>query len=273
MMRRTGFTLIELLVVIAIIAILAAILFPVFARARESARKTQCLSNARQMGLALSMYAGDHDDVLVPFAYAFPYTRLRWPSYDDPNVMANCPLHSCRWPGLLQPYIKNTAIFRCPSYSGPYVFPCPSATAGPFCNMAYGANYGVMRGVIRIACVENNLVNSASLPEIPRPANVAVFTDSNGSLLFFNPLEWPLDRDCDPDGLLDTNSGIAGDCSDKTRWYNVAGARRHIDGMGVIFADGHAKWIPYKQFMRDHELWGEDVAPRPYPNPSPQCMF
>jgi hypothetical protein len=119
------------------------------------------------MGLALAQYSQDYDEVLVPFAYGFPYTRLRWPSYDNPNVLANCPLHSCRWPGLLQPYIKNTQIFRCPSYAGPFVFPCPSLTAGPFCNMAIGSNYGVSRGLIRIACVWGSLVNSAALPEIP----------------------------------------------------------------------------------------------------------
>ncbi len=269
---RGGFTLIELLVVIAIIAILAAILFPVFSRAREKARQIQCLSHTRQMGLALAQYSQDYDERLVPFAYGFPYTRLRWPSYDDPNVLVNCPLHSCRWPGLLQPYIKNTQIFRCPSYAGPFVFPCPSLTAGPFCNMAVGSNYGVSRGLIRIACVFTSLVNSATLPEIPRPANVAAFADSNGSLLFYNPLEWPFDQDCDPDGTPDTHSGL-GSCADQTRWYNVAGARRHTDGMNVIYADGHAKWANFMQYLRDQDMWGVDVPPRQYPNPSPECNY
>src|ERR1700738_147445 len=75
MRRRTGFTLIELLVVIAIIAILAAILFPVFAQARERARMTSCLSNMRQMGLALDMYAQSYDEMMPPYqdaVYDFP---------------------------------------------------------------------------------------------------------------------------------------------------------------------------------------------------------
>src|SRR5437879_6040384 len=70
--RRAGFTLIELLVVIAIIAILAAILFPVFAMAREKARQTSCLSNARQMGTALMAYAQDYDENIPGTGYAYP---------------------------------------------------------------------------------------------------------------------------------------------------------------------------------------------------------
>jgi len=94
-MRRRGFTLIELLVVIAIIAILAAILFPVFARARESARKTTCLSNLRQLGVACSMYAQDYDGL-------FPRE----------NHICNPHLRLVQ---ALDPYVKNMGIFYCPS--------------------------------------------------------------------------------------------------------------------------------------------------------------
>ena len=87
--RKTGFTLIELLVVIAIIAILAAILFPVFARARENARRSSCMSNMKQIGLGVMQYLQDYDERYMP-------------EHDE-------------WVDAVQPYIKSTQIFRCPS--------------------------------------------------------------------------------------------------------------------------------------------------------------
>ena len=94
-MRATrGFTLIELLVVIAIIAILAAILFPVFARAREKARQTSCLSNAKQICLAMLMYVSDYDEQFV------------------------CCSGTYRWYTPVFPYVKNAQVFQCPSLSG-----------------------------------------------------------------------------------------------------------------------------------------------------------
>ncbi|NLO06588.1 MAG: prepilin-type N-terminal cleavage/methylation domain-containing protein [candidate division WS1 bacterium] len=93
-MSKRGFTLIELLVVIAIIAILAAILFPVFARAREKARQTSCLSNMKQMGLAFQMYGQDYDE-RAPLLHYAPV--------------------ECRWYNTLMPYIKNDQVFLCPS--------------------------------------------------------------------------------------------------------------------------------------------------------------
>lgn len=135
-LRPRGFTLIELLVVIAIIAILAAILFPVFARARESARKTSCLSNMRQLGTASKMYIQDYDE-------AYPDSRVTWlnglpgtPAPGDGNGLGPGYYgadHICKYAhrryandgkqlggiGLVyNPYIKNIQIFRCPSDPG-----------------------------------------------------------------------------------------------------------------------------------------------------------
>src|SRR6185503_3415365 len=94
---RRAFTLIELLVVIAIIAILAAILFPVFAAAREKARQATCASNTRNLGAALLVYAGDHDEQLVLAAY----------STDGFGFVT--------WHNLLDPYVRNQSLWHCPS--------------------------------------------------------------------------------------------------------------------------------------------------------------
>ncbi len=109
--RARGFTLIELLVVIAIIAILAAILFPVLSRARAKGQQTMCLSNLKQLGLAMIAYASDYDMI-------FP----RWSDCGDP--MPNPPTLAFTWDEAIEPYVKNTQIFSCPA--NPY----ESATGG-----------------------------------------------------------------------------------------------------------------------------------------------
>lgn len=101
---KRGFTLIELLVVIAIIAILAAILFPVFARAREKARQTSCLSNIKQLSLSLRMYAQDYDETNMLSGYAIAGMPQ---GGNGTNV--------CWWRFLIEPYVKNWQIFICPS--------------------------------------------------------------------------------------------------------------------------------------------------------------
>jgi prepilin-type N-terminal cleavage/methylation domain-containing protein/prepilin-type processing-associated H-X9-DG protein len=116
---RKGFTLIELLVVIAIIAILAAILFPVFARAREKARQTSCLSNLKQLGLGEMMYAQDYDE-----KYNFAYTI-------NPTVT---------WPNLLMPYVKNADLFTCPSDNDPWNV---ENLSGGRIDLSYIVNYKV----------------------------------------------------------------------------------------------------------------------------------
>jgi prepilin-type N-terminal cleavage/methylation domain-containing protein len=103
MRRRNGFTLIELLVVIAIIAILAAILFPVFAQAREQARMSTCLSNFKQMGLGVMMYVQDWDE-------NYPISRLYgFPGHSD------CGQKTVTWKDETAPYVKNLQVYKCPS--------------------------------------------------------------------------------------------------------------------------------------------------------------
>lgn len=126
-MQRRAFTLIELLVGIAIVAILAALLFPVFASAREAARRTTCLSNLRQIGQAVQQYLVDSDGMLPP-----------------PRLVA--PRHG--WPALIQPYIKNWDIFRCPNMqpataAGRSVWtpPINPANAGQWPGYGWNADY------------------------------------------------------------------------------------------------------------------------------------
>src|SRR5947209_9779048 len=119
--RRTAFTLIELLVVIAIIAILAAILFPVFAQAREKARQASCQSNLKQVGLALLMYAQDYDETF-PTVGDLPKTNPDGTVCDTdtrkPNGRDIVRMMGGGLQYMLNPYIKNAGIFKCPSDTG-----------------------------------------------------------------------------------------------------------------------------------------------------------
>jgi prepilin-type N-terminal cleavage/methylation domain-containing protein len=128
---KKAFTLIELLVVIAIIAILAAILFPVFAQAKEAAKKTACLSNAKQIGTALKIYLGDSDDVM-PLFYAYN---------SDPAIYAPAQLKGTE--RLLLPYTKNQDLFKSPlDNGGPYLAADPGLLARNIRASSYWQAYG-----------------------------------------------------------------------------------------------------------------------------------
>jgi general secretion pathway protein G len=142
MRRREAFTLIELLVVIAIIAILAGILFPVFARAKSAAKKTVCISNLKQIGASVAMYMGDHDGV-------FPHALDASDKY-APQIWAAHPEFQERIPRMpmlheaLQPYMKSRELFRCPGDTGTRVldshFPQAFVTS-PSMYAVYGSSY------------------------------------------------------------------------------------------------------------------------------------
>src|SRR5947207_1256186 len=106
--RRPAFTLIELLVVIAIIAIIAAILFPVFAQARDSARQTTCLSNLKQLGTGLQMYAQDYDEVLPSWPFKGGVGGL----FTDPRFKVYA---YSTWVDAVMPYVKSQGVFSCPN--------------------------------------------------------------------------------------------------------------------------------------------------------------
>jgi len=153
---RRGFTLIELLVVIAIIAILAAILFPVFSRAREKARQASCLSNVKQMALATLMYAQDYDETL-PFAIGGPDMG-----------------HLSGLMELLQPYMKNTQIQLCPSNPAGAI----DFTAEGLGRYSYGWNYVLFAYCLPV--MPPQPVVSLALPQYPA-ATVTVYDGLDAS--------------------------------------------------------------------------------------------
>ena len=148
---RRGFTLIELLVVIAIIAILAAILFPVFARAREAARQTQCLSNTKQLSTAVTMYAQDYDELLPLHQFVNGSTTLYY------------------WPDAVHPYVKNSGLWKCPSQANAAGFDFnftplnPPTVTTPDFYVSYGFNYAALAG--------------AALAAVEKPADTVLVID------------------------------------------------------------------------------------------------
>jgi prepilin-type N-terminal cleavage/methylation domain-containing protein/prepilin-type processing-associated H-X9-DG protein len=185
-----AFTLIELLVVIAIIAILAAILFPVFAQAREKARATSCLSNLKQMGLAAIMYSQDYDEMLLACAVV----------QDAPNLPAGNGLNGW-WPQLINPYVKSYQVMQCPSYksptnSGPNTMGQPGNLVDgyPGMGLTQGNNGGiglndntygyadngsinrVVTGAGGVTTWTNSLLSDAG---VDQPANTVEFADSS----------------------------------------------------------------------------------------------
>lgn len=221
-LRARGFTLIELLVVIAIIAILAAILFPVFAQAREAARKSSCQSNLKQLGNAVAMYTNDYDG----------YTINGGGDCHGAAPGSGCsrqnPQPTLQWQWVIQPYVKNWNVYRCPS--------------DPRSINNIPVSYGVNNWALR------NLGNPGGVNEsaIPAPAEtVALAEGGNGG--------W---TDNAGNGTTDAMRMI-GDYTIWTTWDRVAHDQddwnwsdklpRHGDGNNYLFYDGHVKYFVNKR--------------------------
>lgn len=224
--RHAGaFTLIELLVVIAIIAILAAILFPVFAQAREKARATSCLSNCRQMGIAVQMYVQDYDE-------SMPTVRM-----DMGAMMANE-----SWLDLVQPYVKNRLLQRCPS---------DGATNWEDMDMPRLSSYGFNAYFDPVHPPYGDEMNprSFSLAGVNYPAETVFVTElaeRNGktgmaiSEDHFMPMFWGDPPRIDP-GMGGGISGGEDQWDAAKQEPTTLAIRRHQGGCNYVFVDGHAK--------------------------------
>ena len=208
-MRRIGFTLIELLVVIAIIAILAAILFPVLARAREKARQATCLSNLKQLGLAATMYSSDHDERLMP------------------GYICKQSTGSGGWwyiaGGRIQPYVKNMQILLCPS-------------SDDRTDLSYGINYELYNGGQGDGCYSEG---GRRLAAVPRPAETGQFADARDGCAYPGNANTPYWLPFQPPGF---NMCGAVDCR-HNEGANVVFCDGHTKWLGLDrFAPGTALW-------------------------------
>ena len=213
---RKAFTLIELLVVIAIIAILAAILFPVFARARENARRTSCQSNEKQMGLGLIQYCQDYDEQLPP---AWIGNGTTFPG-------------SARWMDVIQPYTKSIQIFNCPSSTSNLYTPNDATKPGSYAmSVAY---YGDKAPSPPTPIVNVPYEATKNLAALATPSTTVWVADATGAANFFQ-VGWadiasqlPVTPNSTPPALEGFQA-------------------RHLDTINVLYCDGHVKSLKITQ--------------------------
>jgi len=215
---RVGFTLIELLVVIAIIAILAAILFPVFSQVREKARATACLSNARQIALAVAQYSQDYDERMPLYN---PSHCVHW--LGDKLWGANA-CGGINNYGSLQPYVKNRQVFDCPST-----------------RMWHMGNYLLL----------HLWAGGGSLPTPPVP--LSQIDEPAATVVGAEPMKDPTSA-CYGGPCDGRWYGFGWKVSDNPPTVRASFARwgfHHQEGQNLVFTDGHAKWFKREKAQGD----------------------
>lgn len=241
-----GFTLIELLVVIAIIAILAAILFPVFARAREQARRATCQSNLKQLGLAVMQYTQDYDE--------------RMPSGRNGDAVNCLSGDACytNWTFDIYPYVKSSGVFVCPDNSEPRV----GAGVGTPVAISYVFNLSALK---TLNDGSSTNISPARISTYNAPALTVWLCEAFGT--FNDPSVYVGAGSNEPGGLLMSNNGTNGNGTFMSGpLAGVATANRgnpsasskapngvHSDGANYLLADGHVKWLKGTQISTGME--------------------
>ncbi|MCZ7599239.1 MAG: prepilin-type N-terminal cleavage/methylation domain-containing protein [Gammaproteobacteria bacterium] len=221
---RRGFTLIELLVVIAIIAILAAILFPVFAKAREKARQSSCSSNLKQLQIAFIQYRSDYDERTSP-SWQYANSNDGWVWLDN-----------------MDPYTKNDQLGDCPSTSR-------RLARNTARNIGGTGWLNVNRGTMDYACTTNYWGGTAGAggPAANHPMGRADgdVKDIAGTIVL---LDWP--GNFESASQYDVHANLLNGNADM---------ERHNDGLNVAYYDGHVKWAQRTSLIETHTVGGVDV--------------
>jgi prepilin-type N-terminal cleavage/methylation domain-containing protein/prepilin-type processing-associated H-X9-DG protein len=235
-MRKRGFTLIELLVVIAIIAILAAILFPVFAQAREKARATSCLSNLKQIGLGAVMYAQDYDEV---FPGSWQWSPCAIQAHSPYILPAPITMAQAETQCQICPYVKNAQVFSCPSRQNP---------------CSYGYAYPTMWGTA--------VAIPGSAYSWPQGATMASFTAPSDTVMMTDSGIFPGTAACN----ASTIAGIESLCGARTGYsypyvYKPTSNQwsaplpLHLGMTTVAFVDGHVKAMRVNSLISPVDLF------------------
>ena len=238
-----AFTLIELLIVIAIVALLAAILFPVFGLARENARRSTCLSNEKQIGLGLIQYSQDYDGTYVSAWYGPVSQPTGHNGYDGSDPTQNL----YKWMDCIYPYVKNQDVFDCPDdpnlktdYYVYYKY-LPAQSSSNY--GSYGLNsayYTPGDPYIPPESVYNGSADTYSVydSEVAVPANTVWMMDINNSALNFG---WTTPS-TQPGGANVTSPAIT---PGEPRTFSTT-VERHLDTTAVLYCDGHAKALKFE---------------------------